>query len=110
MENSADPGARGVVVPLTGRLDASNSAETATRLATLIDEGTRILVLDMTALDYISSAGLGILMTAGRKIRAAGGEILFASVKPQLKQILNISGFTQFFKIVGSPDEAFRAG
>ena len=110
METPAERGESNVVVPLTGRLDVATSSELATRLAAIIDRGARILVLDLTTLDYISSAGLGVLISVGKKIRAVGGDMLFAGVTPHVKQILAISGFTQLFKIVATPDEAFRVG
>jgi len=98
-----------LVVAVAGRLDVIASPELETRLLAVIDTGVQILVLDVSKLEYISSAGLRVLIVVAKKIRAEGGDMVFSGADLNIKKILDISGFTKMFKIVDSPDDAFSA-
>ena len=98
-----------IVVPLTGRLDVLACSELEGRLVAVIESGVKMLVLDVAALEYISSAGLRVLIVAAKKVRANGGDMAFASAGPNIMKILEISGFTKMFKIVASPNDALSA-
>ncbi|MBA4191761.1 MAG: anti-anti-sigma factor [Planctomycetaceae bacterium] len=98
-----------IVVALTGRLDVLASSELETRLLTAIENGVKTLVLDVAALEYISSAGLRVLIVVAKKVRADGGDMVFASAGPNIMKILEISGFTKMFKMVASPNDVLSA-
>ncbi|MCE9562660.1 MAG: STAS domain-containing protein [Planctomycetes bacterium] len=100
---------RNLVADVIGRLDVIASPELEARLMAMIDSGIRILVLNVTQLEFISSAGLRVLIVAAKKIRAQGGDMVFAGADQNIKKILDISGFTKMFKIVETVDEAFSA-
>jgi anti-sigma B factor antagonist len=91
---SIEPGAAGTVL-IAGRFDAAQCATVQTYLDKL--EGT--VTLDCRALDYISSAGLGVLLKTQKRLMAAGGKLRLTAVSRHLRDILQYSGFDQIFEI-----------
>ena len=64
------------------------------------------LVLDLSALEYISSAGLRVLMLAAKQAKAAGGRIVLAAAQPVVKEILEISRFNLVFALTDTVADA----
>ncbi len=95
-----------VVLGLKGRLDASNAGTLEARVLALIGGGDTRFVVDCAGLDYISSAGLRVLLVAAKRLSAAGGKIVLAALKDPIKEVLDIAGFSAIFTISRSPDEA----
>lgn len=61
-------------------------------------------LLDLGALTYTSSAGLRVFLTYAKKVKAAGGRLVFCSLLPAVAEVFEISGFTQILTI--APDAA----
>ncbi len=96
------------ILNLIGRLDANTSGELESVLIPMIDGGEKKLILDFSALDYISSAGLRLLLLAAKKLRNNKGEIILCSMKDFIKEIFEISGFTPIFTIVDTKEDALK--
>lgn len=82
---------------LTGRLDTTTAPELEEVLRTEL-EGVRSLNLDFTALDYISSAGLRVLLGA-QKVMNRQGEMKLCGVNETISEIFDITGFTDILTI-----------
>jgi anti-sigma B factor antagonist len=89
-----DNGPPGVVV-ISGRLDAAQSPAAQAFLDKV--EGT--VTLDCKGLEYISSAGLGVLLKTQKRLLAAGGKLRLSGVSKHLRDIFGYSGFDQLFEI-----------
>jgi anti-sigma B factor antagonist len=89
-----DFGGAGVVV-ITGRLDAAQSPAAQAFLDKV--EGT--VTLDCRALEYISSAGLGVLLKTQKRLMGKSGKLRLANVNGHLLDIFQYSGFDQIFEI-----------
>ena len=89
-----DFGAEGVVV-ITGRLDASE----APRAQSFFDKVQGTVTLDCAGLEYISSAGLGVLLKTQKRLLGSGGKLKLSGVNSHLNDILGYSGFDQIFEI-----------
>ncbi|MHB8392840.1 MAG: STAS domain-containing protein, partial [Acidobacteriaceae bacterium] len=73
------------VLELTGQLDAHTASEFERFLENVVrDEGKHHLVLDFRGLEYISSAGLGVLMGLIEEVRAAGGDMKLAALPDKI--------------------------
>ncbi|MEO5700582.1 MAG: STAS domain-containing protein [Casimicrobiaceae bacterium] len=83
------------VVVIKGRLDAAQAPAAEAALSKL--QG--IVSLDCGGLDYVSSAGLGVLLKTQKRLMAAGGKLRLTRVNPHLLDILRYSGFDQIFEI-----------
>ncbi len=88
-------------VAMRGRLDASQAAAAQAAL----DRTSGTVTLDCAALEYLSSAGLGVLLKTHKRLLAAGGRLRLVGVNRHLQDIFNYSGFAQVFEIepAGAP-------
>jgi len=109
MEISRNINGAAMVLSVAGRLDSN----TAARLEEVLAEDTvrkhGALVLDLAGLDYVSSAGLRVLLKAAKASRAAKTKLALASVRSSVQEVLDISGFAPLFVIAGTVEEA-KAG
>ena len=87
-------GADGAVV-MSGRLDA---AQCPAALA-FLEKVNGTVTLDCRGLDYISSAGLGVLLKTQKRLAGAGGKLRLTGVSRHLQDIFLYSGFDQIFEI-----------
>jgi anti-sigma B factor antagonist len=91
-------GPEGAVV-IAGRLDA---AQAATAQA-FLDSVNGSVVLDCTALEYLSSAGLGVLLKTQKRLKAASGALRLTGVNRHVHDIFRYAGFDQIFEITAAP-------
>ncbi len=89
-----DFGAEGVVV-ITGRLDAAQSPVADAFLGKV--QGT--VTLDCSQLEYVSSAGLGVLLKTQKRLLGSSGKLRLAGVNSHLLELLTYAGFDQIFEI-----------
>ncbi|MCM1040236.1 MAG: STAS domain-containing protein [Roseburia sp.] len=83
---------------LSGRLDTT----TAPQLQQVMDtelEDIKDLQIDMEQLEYVSSAGLRVLLAASKKIKAAGGSMSIQQANDDIKEVFEITGFKDFIDI-----------
>jgi anti-anti-sigma factor len=98
-----------VVVFPVGRIDQSSADTFMEALAPHLERcaaGEDRLVLDLSDLEYISSAGLRVLMLAAKQTKAQGGTLLVTGLQPLVKEILEISRFTMVLDITPSLRDA----
>lgn len=81
-------------VRLEGRLDAASAPEARDFLGGVQGRCR----LDFTRLDYIASAGLGILIAVQRRLRDQGGGLVLAGLSPHLREVLQLAGFEGVFE------------
>ncbi|HEX9366284.1 MAG TPA: STAS domain-containing protein [Vicinamibacterales bacterium] len=104
---STSAGSPGVLtLTLNGRLDADGTDTFAGRLAICIDRGERRIVLDLAAVDYVSSVGLRSLVLGAKRLAPLGGRLVLCQPQARIRQLLDIAGFTSMFPIAASRDEA----
>ena len=94
------------VVSVKGRMDAVSSPEFEKEMTVLIAEGNNVLILDLVALDYVSSAGLRSILTITKKLKEKGGKLLIAGLKGMVKEVFEISGFHSIIPIFESVESA----
>ena len=97
------------VVSLSGRLDAYAANDVEQKLDSLAAIKQVHLVLNLRQLEYMSSSGLRVLLTTLRKATKQQGEIRLACLNPSVKDVLDIAGFTQFFKIYDKEEDAISS-
>lgn len=95
-----------IVLSLAGRLDAYSATEVEKKLDLLIESGQVNLVIDLEKLEYISSSGLRVFLAALKKTRKQQGDIKLARMKPFIKEVFDIAGFSQLFNIFDTQEAA----
>ena len=95
IEKRLDDGA--LTLKVMGRLDTNTSQDLEAALAL---DGVREVVFDFAGLEYISSAGLRVLMMAQKAMMSCGGKMSVASPNDTVKGIFDITGMSSIFTIV----------
>ncbi len=88
-----------LVVRLIGRLDTTTAPELQKVVSNELQDIAE-LQIDMEELEYVSSAGLRVLLSAAKKLKAAGGSMLVKNVNPQVMDVFKITGFNAILTIV----------
>lgn len=95
------------VVKVTGRVDSSTAPLLAEALTKITEAGRYRIAVDMSNLDFISSAGLRALISTQKACRRYNrGEIVLASVGSNVAATLDLAGFTPLFKIFADATSA----
>jgi anti-sigma B factor antagonist len=95
------------MVIVTGRVDSSTAPQLTETLENITNEGRYKIVLDMTDLEYMSSAGFRALLSSQRECKRYNrGEIVLAVVPQRVQEALELAGFTELFKTFADTVEA----
>jgi golgi phosphoprotein 3 len=94
------------ILKLQGRLDTASVHDADQSLTATIDKGARQLVLDMSGLEYVSSAGLRLLLTTAKRLQQSQGRMVLAAPSDQAGQILEMAGFSNIISVFAATDEA----
>lgn len=97
------------LVSIGGSLDAYSANDVESKLNSLIDAGQVRLVVSLDKLEYMSSSGLRVLLATLKKVRKQQGDIRLACLKPNIKEVFDISGFNQLFNISDTEETAIAS-
>ncbi len=99
-----------VVVELLGKLAMGRESQ---RIETLVErlaqEACRKVIFDMTGIEYIDSAGIGLLALAAGKLKEAGGRFAVVAPEGRVRQFLTMTQMTAIVTVVKSVDEAIAS-
>lgn len=96
----------GCLITLSGYIDTYNSTFFQSQITKVVSEGYFNLVFNCAALSYISSTGLGSFTNLLKMVRISSGDIVFAEVQPKVLEVFQLLGFSQFFGIKNTTEEA----
>jgi anti-anti-sigma factor len=88
-----------VVAKLAGRLDSSSAPSVEEQLTRLVGSGAPRLAIDLSNLEYISSAGLRVLLLVARKVQQAHGKLALFGLAPGVHDVFSVSGFDTIFTV-----------
>jgi anti-anti-sigma factor len=91
-----------VIVAPVGRIDSTTSDAVEKALNAALDAGERKLVVDFSGVDYISSAGLRVLLVAAKRLSGGRGSFELASLGESVRQVFDLAGFLPLFKSTGA--------
>jgi anti-sigma B factor antagonist len=95
------------LITVKGRVDSSTAPQFTQVMDSLITKGVYKFVIDMSGLEYMSSAGFRALLSAQRNCKRYNrGEVILASVPSRIQEALELAGFTELFKSFPEPLEA----
>ena len=98
-----------VIVKLTGRLDSGTAQPAEESFARVLASGTPHLAIDMSSLEYISSAGLRVLLVVAKKVQQAQGKVVLFGLVRNVREVFSISGFDRIFSIQADAAAAVAA-
>lgn len=97
------------VVRLDGRLDSTTSPGLEQELLPWLVPGDARAVLDLSGVQYVSSAGLRLILMAAKRAKAAGGALAVCCLPAPVRDVFVISGFDRIIPILGTEAEAVAA-
>ena len=97
------------VVTVNGRLDGIYSTAFANQVGELITGENPKILIDFTDIDFVTSAGLRALLLLIKKAKATGSVFALCGVNEQVREVLDISGFTAMFSIHAGRAEGLAA-
>jgi anti-sigma B factor antagonist len=97
------------IFKLNGRLDSNTSQGFEQKIFQAITDGSKNMVVDFKDLDYISSAGLRVILKATKAIKREDGRIMLCAMQDYVKEVFEIAGFDSFLPIVATMDDALKA-
>ena len=97
-----------IVIRLSGRLDVVSSSTLEKKLQYLINEGHKKIYADFTNVDYLSSAGMRLILFMTKKLKHEGGILVLFSINEEVLEIIKMAGFDKVFSIASSESEALN--
>ena len=96
------------IVAIAGSMDSTTSPEAQKAIDGVL-AGSKKVVLDFSELDYISSAGLRVLLGAAKQLKASGGTLRIFGLNQSVREVFEISGFATILSVFPSESEALAA-
>jgi anti-sigma B factor antagonist len=97
------------LVEASGRIDSMTANELGTAINDEIDNGNIHIVLDLSGVDYMSSAGLRELVSSLKRVKRVQGDVRIADPSPRVREVLEMAGLDTIFLIFQSQTEALES-
>jgi anti-anti-sigma factor len=97
-----------LVLHMKGRLDAVSSPAAEKKVFEFINSGQYKLVLDFAGVDYLSSAGMRMLLSATKKLKSLSGKLIICSIAPNVMDVLKMSGFDHVLELTSNEESAVQ--
>jgi anti-sigma B factor antagonist len=94
------------VVHVDGEVDLATCSRLRDVLAELIDHGVYHLIVDLERVSFLDSSGMGVLVTALRRVRERDGSLRLTAPSPQVRRVLELTGITKLLPTYATLDEA----
>jgi anti-anti-sigma factor len=97
-----------VCLKIDGRLDAKTAFDAEARVKEVLGEGRRQLLFDLSGMDYISSAGLRVILMAVKALRSKKGQVVLCGLTPYVKEIFDVSNFSSIIPIADTVETGLQ--
>lgn len=94
------------IIAFAGNLDSNTSPAAQQTLDGILAGGGKKLIIDFSTLDYISSAGLRVLLGTAKQLQRSGGALRLFGLNETVREVFEISGFSTILTVRGSEAEA----
>ncbi len=98
------------VVTVHGEIDVATSPTLRERLIDLVNGGATRLVLDLEAVDFLDSTGLGTIVSLLKRVRTHGGDLRLVCTEARIRRLFEITGLDKAVPLHASLDDAISAG
>lgn len=95
-----------LILHLEGRLDALSTPDAEKIILQHIADGSTLLLLDFSSVDYITSAGMRLLLSLSKKLKGLSGTMVLYAVPPNVMDVFKLSGFDHILTIFETEKEA----
>jgi anti-anti-sigma factor len=91
-----------VCLRIDGRLDGKTASEAESTVKGVLKEGRQQLLFDLSQMEYISSAGLRVILMAVKELRSKKGKVVLCGLTPYVKEVFDVSNFSSIIPITDS--------
>ncbi|HVH58655.1 MAG TPA: STAS domain-containing protein [Vicinamibacterales bacterium] len=95
------------IVSPRGRIDTTTSGAVEDTIRHLVDGGARNLIVDLSGVEYISSAGLRVFLVLAKRMRDLRGKLVLSGMTEPVRQVFQLAGFMALFLVEPTQDSAF---
>ncbi len=99
---------RGILIRVEGRMDATNTPKLEAKMQELLSAGKTHILLDFAKVDYLSSAGMRLLLSITKKLTDTGA-LHLCSINEEVMEIIKMAGFERILCIYRTEQEALDA-
>jgi anti-anti-sigma factor len=96
------------LLELEGNLDTNTSVDAQDHINGLIDGGATKLLTDFTKVDFVSSAGLRVLLATAKRLGGSGGSLRICGLNEAVNEVFEISGFSTILEVFPTRDDAMQ--
>lgn len=97
-----------VILKITGRLDAESSILAEKQVRDILDGGKTRILFDFGELEYISSAGLRVILMAIKDLRTKDGKVVLCALNEYVQEVFDVSNFASIIPITASTEEGIE--
>jgi anti-anti-sigma factor len=97
-----------IVVRVQGRLDAASSPQLEKKINSIIESGHFKLILNLAGVDYLSSAGMRLMLSVSKKLQHLEGKIVACEVPLDVMGVIEMAGFQRVLELYPSEEESFN--
>jgi len=97
------------IVEFIGNLDTNTAPEAENQINGLLDGGASKILVNFENLNYISSAGLRVLLATAKKMMASSGSLKICSLNNTVQEVFDISGFSTILSLAANETDALAA-
>ena len=97
------------VMSFEGNLDTNTAPQAQAQIDELIDGGSSKILINFDNLNYISSAGLRVLLATAKKLKATSGDLKICGLNKTVQEVFDISGFSSILSVVATEEDALAA-
>ena len=97
-----------LLVSFRGRLNSANAAQIEAEILLHINQGVNQLLLDLSELEYISSAGLRVVLVAAKRLKQSAGLMVLCGIRGSIHEIFEVSGFLSILSVTQTRSEALE--
>lgn len=108
MTIAIEPTEKAHIIALQGQVNSSNAVQVETEVLSVVQKGAKNVLLNMTELSYISSAGLRVVLVLAKRLKQAGGKLVIYGMQAHVREVFDISGFLAILNVVATRSEALE--
>lgn len=96
-----------VIVRIKGRLDAASSPQLEKQINSIIDAGHFKLLLNFADVEYLSSAGMRLMLSVSKKLKHLEGKVVACALNDEVMDVIKMAGFHQVLELYPSEADSF---
>jgi anti-anti-sigma factor len=98
-----------IILRCEGRLDATTAPRLEDEINVLLDQERIKVMIDFSRIDYLSSAGMRLLLSMTKRLKAKKGKLSIFAIHEEVREIIHMAGFEKVLAIYNSQEEAIEA-